>query len=159
MNETVIVTQSVHPAVHADRWGNFHPCKYRTYRKLKALSKIVTRFRSLVAAARRWHRKLPKNRGNRSWVLGPLLPEGCVDRGPFWSRTGPWVPTPDPLPYQESPFLRWRDSQEPELSDLAGKVLRDYLFSRLAFKSPEKVKPLLLTEKEIDTLYARLVAQ
>lgn len=56
---------------YKSRWG-YHPCAYETYEKLKRMRKRYFQWMRQAAAHRRWDRKMPHNRVQRTYARNEL---------------------------------------------------------------------------------------
>ena len=102
----------------------FYPCEWETYRKLKRLNYLAFLHRKAEKAHARWENKDPKNR----FAVEPK--QGCP-RLRERVKTGKWETTP-----------------------LVDIIYNDYREARYPKATAEEVKPLFLSNEQIDELLA-----
>jgi hypothetical protein len=144
--------------VFQSRWG-YHSVGAGTYSKLRFLNGVYQKALSLAAAWERWDRKLPKNRVERRKIRDderrvvaygesvPLAePEICpvffdkVVRNVNLDRNGKFFKGGIPKTFVED-------------NGLGEKILAASRQARTPVASPEDVRPLRISVKEIDELY------
>lgn len=138
------------------KWG-FHPCGYETFMKLKSLQKLYQDALRRKAAWERWERKLPENRISRKkirnsagQVVGFMAPQPLpepelnnllekVEYTTHQDRSGQ---------YSTKPHKRERVV----LRKFAELILADYRNARFPVSAENQVRPLKLSEDQIDAL-------
>jgi hypothetical protein len=119
--------------VHQSKWW-FHPCARGVFHKLKRLNIALERARRQVATWKRWDRKHPNNRVSRKRIRN--------DQGQVIGYESP-VPIPEPRLCPV--FTDWHRLIRDGIAD-------EYRNSRHPVAKPEMVKPLSISEEEIDRL-------
>lgn len=151
--------------VYQSKWG-YHPCSRETYRKLRFLNGVYQKALSMAEAYRRWERKAPHNRILKETVRD----EQGIKRGkrPIVDAAGKPVPQPEPeiCPVFSNKVVR-KVNYDRDGSYSPNGVERTFVetdgpyilaASRQARKpvaTPEEVRPLPISEEDIDKLYAQ----
>lgn len=145
--------------VFQSRWG-YHPCSRETSKKLRFLNLVYQKALHLSAAWKRWEAKAPHNRVHRK----PIRRDGQV------------VGYGDPVPWNEPaicPIFSEKITKKVVWHPTKGynKDGTDYTYvetkdrfvpaaarqARTPMASTDQVRPLSLTEQEIDALYDQAV--
>lgn len=143
--------------VHRSRWGH-HPCSWEMFQKLKKLNKAYQRAYRQFLQWNRWHRKEPQNRVLRRSIRN--------DKG--W-KIGSEVVGPRPEPFLHPLFTRRSMERDVVESTVLGReienetvgfvllpVQEDLWNARHPVATPEELKPLQLSEREVDDLLRQL---
>lgn len=125
--------------LYESKWG-YHAINHETFVKLKALNKRVTQSLSAIANANRWLAKKDKNRVIRRWVRNELK-----------QRIGYEVVGRQPKPFV-CPLFGKCNGNRYWLTPTAEAILSAYQDARRP-KQPKDVKPLKISDKQIDALY------
>ena len=143
--------------VHQSRWGH-HPCSYDVFMKLKLLNKLYSEAIRNKAQWERWNRKDPHNRVTRKKirnsageVVGYQAPEPMSEPElcPTLEKLKKKVDFDKNGKYYkegiELEFVEFRNNKLQLIPDI-------YREARYPKESPDDVKPMKLSLKEIDEL-------
>ena len=141
------------------RWG-FHPCDYKTYRKLKFLHHAYLKAMRLAHAWQRWKRKDPHNRvmrrrirNDKGQTIGYEPPLPILEPGicPIFSQKMLEKRHVD----KKGQYFRDGFLEERVVTDDFG-IVADYAAARKPAKEVAEVQPLRMSIEAIDGLYEQV---